>query len=115
MKVGISYVSEAQARLNLKTELPHWDFEKSVQDSRTDWNNWLSRIRIEGGTDTERSRFYTDLWHGLQGRRILSDVNGKYCDMTGPERLIKQIPLDATASLNSITIISTPCGAPSGR
>jgi len=94
MKVAISYVSEAQARLNLNSELPHWDFEKTVQDSRTDWNNWLKRIDIEGGTTVEQSRFYTDLWHALQGRRIISDVNGKYSDMTGPERLIKQIPLD---------------------
>ncbi|MCY7357596.1 MAG: GH92 family glycosyl hydrolase [Rudanella sp.] len=95
MKVAISYVSEAQARINLNAELPHWDFEKTVRDSHTDWNNWLSRIEIQGGSDTDRSRFYTDLWHALLGRRIISDVNGKYCDMTGPQRLIKQIPLDA--------------------
>lgn len=95
MKVAISYVSEEQARLNLNTELPHWDFEKVVQESRTDWNNWLSRIEVDGGSDTVRSRFYTDLWHALQGRRIISDANGKYSDMTGPERRIRQIPLDA--------------------
>jgi predicted alpha-1,2-mannosidase len=95
MKVAISYVSEAQARLNLKTELPHWSFDKVVADSQNDWNNWLSRIEIQGGTPLEKSRFYTDLWHALLGRRIISDVNGKYSDMTGPELLIKQIPLDA--------------------
>jgi predicted alpha-1,2-mannosidase len=95
MKVAISYVSEEQARLNLTSELPYWDFEKTVKDSREEWNKWLSRIEIEGGTDIEKRRFYSDLWHALQGRRIISDVNGKYSDMTGPERLIKQIPLDA--------------------
>ncbi|MEZ4902110.1 MAG: GH92 family glycosyl hydrolase [Spirosomataceae bacterium] len=94
MKVGISYVSEAQARLNMTTELPHWDFTKCRQESRADWNKWLGRIEVEGGTTTEQSRFYTDLWHALQGRRIVSDVDGKYCDMTGPERRIGQIPLD---------------------
>lgn len=94
MKVAISYVSEEQARLNLTSELPHWDFEKSVKESREDWNKWLSRIEIEGGTDIEKRRFYTDLWHALQGRRIISDVNGKYSDMTGAERRIGQIPLD---------------------
>ncbi|GAB3996614.1 hypothetical protein GCM10028807_39630 [Spirosoma daeguense] len=95
MKVAISYVSAEQARLNLQTELPHWDFERTVQESRTDWNKWLSRIEVEGGNETERSRFYTDLWHALQGRRIVSDVNGKYSDMTGPTQRIGQIPLDA--------------------
>ncbi|MEZ5038474.1 MAG: GH92 family glycosyl hydrolase [Saprospiraceae bacterium] len=94
MKVGISYVSAAQARLNMETELPHWDFDKTVVDARLDWNEWLGKIEIEGGTETEQRRFYTDLWHALQGRRILNDVDGKYCDMTGPERRIGQIPLD---------------------
>ena len=94
MKVGISYVSIAQARLNMATELPHWDFDKTAQMAFDDWNDWLGRIEVEGGTEKEKSRFYTDLWHALQGRRIISDVNGKYCDMTGSEPRTGQIPLD---------------------
>ncbi len=94
MKVGISYVSIDQARLNLKEELSHWDFDQVVEDSKKDWNERLSKIEIQGGTHDQQVRFYTDLWHALQGRRIISDVNGKYSDMTGPERKIRQIPLD---------------------
>lgn len=94
MKVAISYVSSEQARLNMDTELPHWDFERIVQESTDDWNEWLGRIEIEGGTEEEQRRFYTDLWKALQGRRIISDADGKYCDMTGAERRIGQIPLD---------------------
>ncbi len=94
MKVAISYVGIPQARLNLQTELPHWDFDRIVEESRAEWNRLLSRIEIEGGTEVEQRRFYTDLWHALQGRRILSDVNGQYCDMTGETRRIGQIPVD---------------------
>jgi len=94
MKVGISYVSEEQAWLNVQEELPHWNFDKVVKESEEDWNNYLSRIEIEGGTLEQKRRFYTDLWHSLLGRRIISDANGKYCDMTGPESRIGQIPLD---------------------
>jgi len=94
MKVGVSYVSVDQARLNLETEIPHWDFDKVRKQAFDTWNQWLGRIEIEGGTTKEQSRFYTDLWHALQGRRILSDVNGKYCDMTGDKPRIGQIPLD---------------------
>ncbi len=83
MKVGISYVSIAQARLNLETELPHWDFDRIAEESSDEWNEMLGRIRISGGTEAQQRRFYTDLWHALQGRRVISDVNGKYCDMTG--------------------------------
>lgn len=94
MKVAISYVSIQQARLNLETELPHWDFDRIADESQTVWNNMLGRIEIEGGSETDQRRFYTDLWHALQGRRIVSDVNGKYSDMTGNKRRIGQIPLD---------------------
>ena len=93
MKVGISYVDEDQAALNIQEELPHWDFDKVVRESQEVWNTYLTKIEIEGGTLQQQRRFYTDLWHSLLGRRIISDANGKYCDMTGPERKIKQIPL----------------------
>ena len=94
LKVALSYVSEAQARLNLEAELPHWNFERVKSASRQVWNEWLSRIEVEGGTRAQRTRFYTDLYHVLLGRRTTSDVNGKYCDMTGPEPVVRQIPLD---------------------
>lgn len=92
MKVAISYVSEEQARINLESELPHWDFDRVVNESAEDWNTWLSKIMVEGGTTDQQSRFYTDLWHALLGRRIVSDVNGKYLDMTGDEPRTGQIP-----------------------
>ncbi|MEQ6120614.1 GH92 family glycosyl hydrolase [Reichenbachiella sp. MALMAid0571] len=95
MKVGISYVSEAQARLNMDTELPHWDFDRIVTESKDVWNEHLGRIKIEGNTQKQQSRFYTDLWHAIQGRRIISDANGQYCDMTGDKKRTGQIPLDA--------------------
>ncbi|MCA1759048.1 MAG: GH92 family glycosyl hydrolase, partial [Bacteroidales bacterium] len=100
MKVGISYTNEAQAKKNIEAELTHWDFEKVVADSKEEWNNWLSKIEVKGGTRNDRVRFYTDLWKALQGRRIISDAGGTYCDFTGAERLIKQIPLDNNGKPN---------------
>ncbi len=94
MKVAISYVSVGQAKLNLETELAHWDFEKVKQESFEDWNNWLSRIETEGGTHEQQVKFYTDLWHSLLGRRIVSDVDGKYMDLTGAYPRIRQVRLD---------------------
>lgn len=94
MKVGISYTNEEEARKNIETELSHWDFDSVVADSKEEWNTWLSKIEVKGGSRNDRARFYTDLWKALQGRRIISDASGKYADFTGPERLIKQIPLD---------------------
>lgn len=95
MKVAISYTSIEQARKNMETELPHWDFDKVAADAQREWNEMLGRIEISGGTEEQRVKFYTDLWHALLGRRIASDVDGKYCDMTGSSPLIRQVRLDA--------------------
>lgn len=93
MKVAISYVSIEEARKNMQAELPHWDFNRVVRESADEWNQWLSRIEVQGGSHTEQRRFYTDLWHALQGRRIVSDVSGTYIDNTGPQPRKRQIPL----------------------
>ena len=95
MKVGISYTSVENARNNMEQELPAWNFDQVVTDSKTEWNDLLGRIRITGGTETAQRRFYTDLWHALQGRRTISDANGAYPDQTGPTFRIGQLPLDA--------------------
>jgi len=92
MKVGISYTSVEGARKNLQAELPHWDFDQVVQESSKDWNAHLSRIQVEGGSEAQKTKFYTDLWRSLLGRRIASDADGSYCDMTGETRVVRQVP-----------------------
>ncbi|WP_297092220.1 GH92 family glycosyl hydrolase [uncultured Draconibacterium sp.] len=94
MKVGISYVSTDQARLNLDTEINHWDFDRVVQSSVDEWNEWLGRIEIEGGTEQQQIKFYTDLWRSLLGRRIVSDVDGKYMDRTGENAVVRSVRVD---------------------
>lgn len=94
MKVGISYTSVENAKANMNAELSHWDFEKVVADSKKEWNEMLGRINVKGGTEIQQRRFYTDLWHALQGRRTISDVNGAYPDNTGKIFRIGQLPLN---------------------
>ncbi len=95
MKLGMSYVSARQARKNLKAELDHWDFDRVVAESKAEWNRWLGKIEVEGGTEQQRVKFYTDLWHALLGRRIVSDVDGQYIDNTGDKPVARQVRLDA--------------------
>lgn len=95
LKVAISYTSEGNARKNLQAELPGWDFDAVVRDSTREWNRWLGRITVEGGAEAQRVKFYTDLWHASLGRRIVSDVDGSYCDNTGPAPVIRHVRLDA--------------------
>lgn len=93
MKVAISYVSEEQAVLNMDTELPHWNFSRVRKESFAEWNRELGKISVKGGTEQERIKFYTDLWHSLLGRHIFSDVNGMYLDNTGEQPRFRQVPL----------------------
>ncbi len=94
LKAAISYTSIENAQNNSTNELPHWNFEKAVAESKLEWNDLLGRIKVDGGTETQQRRFYTDLWHALQGRRIISDVNGAYPDNTKDNFKIGQLPLD---------------------
>ena len=92
MKVAISYCGTEGAWANLRAELPHWDFDRVREEAREEWNRWLGRIRVDGGTERQRTKFYTDLYHALLGRRRVSDWDGSYCDMTGPEPAVRRIP-----------------------
>ena len=94
VKVAISYTSVENARKNLEEELPHWDFDRVRRESFDEWNSLLGRIKVKGGTEKQKVKFYTDLWHALLGRRIVSDADGKYMDMTGNEPVIRQVKLD---------------------
>ncbi|MDP4276344.1 MAG: GH92 family glycosyl hydrolase, partial [Bacteroidota bacterium] len=94
MKVAASFTSEAGAVANLNAELPGWQFDRQRKKTEIRWNDLLSRIDIKGGTLQQQRRFYTDLWHAIMGRRMISDADGHYADMTGSEKVIRQLPLD---------------------
>lgn len=94
MKVGVSFTSEEGAAKNRTMEIPHWEFEKTHEQARDRWDGMLKRIAVEGGTPHQQKRFYTDLYRSIQGRRIVSDVDGKYADLTGRTSVIRQLPLE---------------------
>ncbi|WP_186763070.1 GH92 family glycosyl hydrolase [Lentzea tibetensis] len=77
-KVGLSFVSDAGARLNRQTENPGWDFDKVRTATRDKWNQYLRRIEIAGGTAAEQTVFYSNLYHQLNHPNVVSDVNGQY-------------------------------------
>ncbi len=78
VQMGVSFVSIENARLNLDREQAGKDFEQIHADARAKWNDDLSRITVEGGTDAQKTVFYTALYHLLIHPNILQDVNGEY-------------------------------------
>jgi predicted alpha-1,2-mannosidase len=83
VKVGLSYVSEENARANLKAELPGWDFDAVRKQTQARWEKVLSTIQIEGANDAQRRIFYTGLYHELIGQTLFSDVDGEYPGFDG--------------------------------
>nr|WP_203558675.1 GH92 family glycosyl hydrolase [Bacteroides sp. 51] len=91
VKIGLSYTSIANARLNFDTEAGNLNFDQALENTRNKWENSLARIRVSGGTKESKIKFYTGLYHVLLGRGVGSDVNGSYPKNDGS---IGQIPLD---------------------
>lgn len=94
LRAGVSYCGVEQARDNIRRECDHWDFDRVRSEAQNEWDAWLGRIEVEGGTEKQKTKFYTDLFHAMKGRRRVSDAGGTYMDMTGPEPQVRQIPLD---------------------
>ncbi len=78
VRTGISYFSEENARLNLHTEQPGWDFELVKSAAREAWNKELSCILIEDNSKENLVKFYSALYHCLLHPNVISDVNGEY-------------------------------------
>jgi predicted alpha-1,2-mannosidase len=85
VKIGISYVSIENARLNLSTEQADWAFDKVRKNAHDSWNEQLSKILLEGGTSGQKTIFYTALYHALIHPNIINDVNGEYPAMKTKE------------------------------
>jgi predicted alpha-1,2-mannosidase len=91
IQAGLSYTSIENARLNLVSELSAKDFDEIRKDAHARWKEILSVIKVEGGREKDRLKFYTGLYHALLGRGLASDVNGQYPRNDGSAG---QIPLD---------------------
>ncbi len=83
VKVAVSHVSINGAINNLETELPGWDFDYVRREAVKIWNEELTKIEIEGGSEEQKQIFYTSLYHSLLAQQISNDVDGKFFGMDG--------------------------------
>src|ERR1700739_4353150 len=77
VRVGISYISTEQARRNLEQDIPGWKFDQVKAESRAAWNHALGAVQTVGGTERQRTIFYTALYRSL-GRMTDITEDGKY-------------------------------------
>ncbi|WP_264521408.1 GH92 family glycosyl hydrolase [Flavobacterium sp. N1994] len=77
VKIALSSVSVAGAKLNRQTEIPNWDFDAVVIRNKKAWDTYLNRIDIEA-PQKQKEIFYTSLYHLFLQPSNIADVDGKY-------------------------------------
>ncbi|MBR2637299.1 MAG: GH92 family glycosyl hydrolase [Bacteroidaceae bacterium] len=81
VRMGVSFVSTENARENMEKEQHGMSFDALHAQARKQWNEDLGRIRVTGGSDEQKTVFYTALYHALIHPNIVSDCNGEYPSM----------------------------------
>jgi predicted alpha-1,2-mannosidase len=77
VKIALSSASVEGAKLNMETEIPHWDFEKVYQNNLKTWEKYLSKISIQAPIK-QKQIFYTALYHLLLQPSNIADIDGTY-------------------------------------
>ena len=78
IKFALSSVSSSGALKNLQAEISHWNFDKTKQETKSKWNNELSKIEVKTLSDSDKINFYTALYHTNLSPIIYEDVDGQY-------------------------------------
>ncbi len=89
IRVGISPVNWQGAQKNLEAEAPSFDLAQVKEDAEYAWAEKLAKIKVEGGTDAEKTNFYTGMYHMMIAPIEFYDVDGQYVDMLGTVRTLK--------------------------
>ncbi|CAH8282445.1 putative alpha-1,2-mannosidase [Mariniflexile fucanivorans] len=77
VKVALSSASISGARKSLEAEIPHWNFNQTVEEADQVWEQYLSKIKIKG-TKEQKELFYTNLYHVFLTPSLHSDIDGAY-------------------------------------
>lgn len=83
LKIGFSFVSVENARMNLEAEIAGKSFEEVYDEADMEWENLLSQMKVTGGSERQRGLFYSCLYRSFLWPCLRSDVNGDYTDVSG--------------------------------
>lgn len=77
LRYGVSFISEAQAKENLRREINDYDLSALAQKGRDVWNDELSKISVDGENTTDKTVFYTSLYRCFE-RPVCISEGGRY-------------------------------------
>ncbi len=76
--IGTSFTSGEAALKNLFAEIPGYSFDHLRKETEDVWNRTLGKVSVNGGSEEDKIKFYTALYHCYQLPRIASDADGTY-------------------------------------
>jgi predicted alpha-1,2-mannosidase len=76
--VALSFCDIEGAIRNLEAETAGFDFDRYRAENEARWDEQLGRIAVDGGTQDERTTFYTALYHATTVPNVANDVDGRY-------------------------------------
>ena len=77
LRYGVSFISEEQAKKNLYREQSDYDVDALAFKGRQIWNETLSQLKVEGGTEDEKTVFYTSYYRTFE-RPVCMSEDGHY-------------------------------------
>jgi len=75
VKVASSFISKAQAQLNLSREIGNKNYKQLKKEAKQAWEKEFARIKVEGGTDDQLETFYSCLYRVLLFPRKFYEIN----------------------------------------
>lgn len=78
LKIAVSFVDEAHAGDNLDTEIPEWDFDGLRTSAENTWEHTLRSIRVAGGSEEQRTIFYSALYRAFLMPTLFTEADGSY-------------------------------------
>ena len=96
VKIAVSPTSIEDARAKLEAEAPNWDFDATAQKCKNAWNDFFSKIQVEGGTDAQKALFYTSIlrcakFANVENISMLSTMNYQVLFLLDPESIAEKI------------------------
>ncbi|MCM1501328.1 MAG: GH92 family glycosyl hydrolase [Bacteroidales bacterium] len=76
-RYGVSYISCSQAEDNLRREIKSFDVDSVAESGRRIWNETLSRIRVKGATEQQKTLLYSSYYRTFE-RPVCISENGRY-------------------------------------
>lgn len=82
LKVGLSS-ADIEGALESLNEIPHWNFNRVVQEAENIWERELRKVQIKTNNDSLKRTFYTALYHTYIAPNRFSDRFGNYKGVKG--------------------------------